>query len=293
MSQDSELDVSLFPKATKKTRTIAFTSGKGGVGISVLALNLAILLAELGKKVVVLDGDFGFGNLHILLGCHPRFYTGHVVAGEMRLVDTIFKTHYGVGIIPTDLGAAELANLDEEEVKNLTDQLEEVRAGCDFLFIDTGSGIGWRVFDLIAVADEAFVVMRPEPTSLADSYALIKIFTQDHMPFPFHLLLNMVSSPQHAGQVYDSVAQILFRFLGYQPGCAGFVLNDAVVPRSVINQHPFVLSSPKSQAAVCLRRIADDLLGHRYREELNKSISPNSILKNIIKRVWPRNQKGG
>lgn len=286
MGQDRGLDIPLLQQNRKTCRTIAFTSGKAGVGTSILVLNLAVLLAQLGKKVVVLDGDFGLGSIHVLLGCTPRFDTMHVVAGEMRLADTIFKTYQGVGIIPTPSGVVELANLEEEELQSLFDQLDEVEAGCDFLFIDTGPGIGGRVLSLIAAADEAFVVIRPEPTSLAASYGLMKIFIQERISFPFHLLLNMVSNLEQAGQVYDSITQIMLKFLGYHLGCSGFVLSDMCVPRSVVWQQPFVLSNPQSKAAICLRRIAHDLLGNKT--QASQSVSASSMLKKILNRVWPK-----
>ena len=131
----------------------------------------------------------------------------------------------------------------------------------DYLLIDTGAGINDTVLNLVVASDEAMVVTRPEPTALADAYALMKVIIQHQPSFPFHLLINMVRDADQAEQVYQSLAQILTRFLGYQPGYAGHVVMDRSVGQGVVQQVPFTVLTPHSPAAKGLEALADRLLG--------------------------------
>ncbi len=240
-------------------RTIAFASGKGGTGTSVLALNVAILLAKRGERVVILDGNFGLGNLNQLLGPSPRYDLRHVLAGERRLRDILLRGPHGLLIIPAGSGVAELANLDESGREMLLEQLEEIEQGVDFLLIDAGAGISDTVLNLIMASDETIVVTRQEPTALTNAYALMKVIVQHRPTYPFHLLINLVKNAAQAQLIYDSLAQILIKFLGYRPGYAGFVVGDANVRRSVMRQVPFVLEAPWSPAAKCLSAFVEKL----------------------------------
>ena len=195
----------------------------------------------------------------MLTGQTPKFDLRCVLAGEKRLRDTLLVGPQGIRIIPGAQGVAELADLDEKDREELLHQLREVGAGYDFVLIDAGSGIGATTLSLVLAAHEAIVVTRPEPTALASAYALIKIVVQREPAFPFHLLINMVRDARQAEQVFGSLQQILVRYLGYQPGDAGFVVMDKHVGRSVIQQVPFVLGAPRSEATQCLRSLTEKL----------------------------------
>lgn len=240
-------------------RTVTFVSGKGGVGTTVLLLSTAVLLARRRKRVLVLDGNFGLGNAQVLLGCSPRFDIRHVVAGERRLTDVLLAGPEGIRIIPAASGVPELANLDPEDIEGLLCQVREMGIGYDFLLIDAGSGLGASTLKLVLAADEAIVVTRPEPTAIVSAYALMKVVVLHRVAFPFHLLLNMVRDGNQAGEVYAIMAEIAFRFLGYRPGSAGFVVEDTSVRRSVVDQVPFVLQAPRSDATACLTAIVEKL----------------------------------
>jgi flagellar biosynthesis protein FlhG len=252
---------STLPAPCPRRRTIAFTSGKGGVGKSNLVLNTGVLLARGGARVALLDGDLGLANLNVLVGQTPKFDLRHVMAGDKRLIDIIVPGPEGILLIPAGPGVAELANLDGEQREILLGQLAEVEQTVDFLLIDTGAGLGDTVLNLVAAADEAVVVTRPEPTALADAYALMKVIIQCNPAYPFHLLVNMVRNRDQGHQIYVSLSQILLRFLGYQPGYAGFVLTDPCVSRAVVQQVPFALLSPQSEATRCLEALSRQLLG--------------------------------
>jgi flagellar biosynthesis protein FlhG len=231
-----------------RSRTIAFTSGKGGVGKSSLVLNTAVLLARRGRRVAVLDGDLGLANLHLLLGQTPKHDLRHVVAGERALGDVLVPGPEGIVLIPAAAGVAELANLDAEAREELLRALRELGATVDFLLIDTGAGLSDTVLDLIVASDEAVVVTRPEPTALADAYALMKVVVQQQASYPFHVLVNMARDARQAEQIY-------------RPGYAGHVLDDPAVVQAVLQQVPFAIQAPRTSATRCLDRLAAALTG--------------------------------
>ena len=253
----------LWPPLASRPRTIAFTSGKGGVGKSSLVLNTGLALARRGQRVAVLDGDLGLASLNVLLGLSPRFDLRHVVSGERRLTQVLLRGPHGLCVIPAGSGVAELANLDELARRRILDQLDEVARGVDYLLIDTGAGINETVLSLVLAADEAIVVTRPEPTALADAYALMKVVIRRETSYPFHLLINMVRDAGEARRIHDGLGQILLRFLAYRPGYAGHVPVDPEVARSVTEQVPFVVKSPRSPAALAIQALAGELLGAR------------------------------
>jgi flagellar biosynthesis protein FlhG len=260
MTIEPNLPDRLPPVGTRR-RSIAFTSGKGGVGKSSIALNTGLMLAQRGKRVILLDGDLGLASLNVLLGQSPRYDLRDVIAGEKRLADILLRGPHDVQIIPAGSGVPELANLDAEDREELLSQLRELEASVDFLLIDTGAGISDTVLNLVVAADEAVVVTRPEPTALADAYALIKVIVLHQPSFPFHVLVNMVRDREQALSVFRSLSQILLRFLGYQPGYAGYVLTDPCVSQAVVQQAPFCLAAPRSAATRCLDALATTLLG--------------------------------
>jgi flagellar biosynthesis protein FlhG len=250
-----------LPPLPVRHRTIAFTSGKGGVGKSNLVLNTGLLLARRGRRVAILDGDFGLASLNVLLGQTPRYDLRDVLMGSKRLAEILLRGPHGVLVIPAGSGVAELANLDGDERDELLGQVREIEASLDFLLIDTGAGLSDTVLNLILASDESIVVTRPEPTALADAYALMKVIIQQQPAYPFHLLINMVRDSSQAQQIFRSLSQILVQFLGYQPGYAGFVLTDASVGHAVVRQVPLTELMPRAPAVCCLETLASRMLG--------------------------------
>lgn len=250
-----------LPPRERVQRTIAFTSGKGGVGKSSLVLNTGIVLARQGCRVVVLDGDLGLANLHVMLGQSPRWDLRHVIAGDKRLAEIAFTGPAGVRIVPGGPGVVELANLPEDDRQGLLSQLEEIEQGVDFLLIDTAAGLDDAVLDLVVASDEAVVVTRPEPTAIADAYALMKSVVLETPSYPFHLLINMVRDAAQGRHIYEALTQILMKFLGYRPGYAGFVVDDPAVGQAVVRQLPFAVAAPRAAATRCIEALAGRLLG--------------------------------
>jgi flagellar biosynthesis protein FlhG len=260
MSPEPTLPHSL-PPSPPRCRTIAFTSGKGGVGKSNLVLNTALALARRGRRVAVLDGDLGLANLTVLLGQTPRWDLKDVLAGDRELAEIVLTGPHGLLVIPAGSGVAELANLPEEQRLELLEQVFELEHAVDFLLIDTGAGISDTVLGLVLACDESVVVTVPEPTALADAYALMKLIVREYPAYPFHVLINMARDEAQARQVHRSLSEILVRFLGYRPGDAGCVVMDPCVSEAVVRQEPFTIMAPRSRASRCVETLASRLLG--------------------------------
>jgi flagellar biosynthesis protein FlhG len=255
------VSASTLPPLETRCRTIAFTSGKGGVGKSNLVLNAGLALARRGRRVAIFDGDLGLASINVLLGLAPRHDLRHVLSGERRLRDIVVHGPHGVAIVPAGAGVAELANLAAGDRERLLDQLRDLEESVDFVLVDTGAGISDTVLNLVVASDEAVVITRPEPTALADAYALIKVIVREAPTYPFHLLVNMVRDAAQAAHVYRSLSEILVRFLGYQPGDAGYVVADPRVGQGVVQQVPFTLLSPECPAARDVDALAARILG--------------------------------
>ncbi len=260
MTFDPSLDQPSSPTGQRR-RTIAFTSGKGGVGKSNLVLNTGLLLARHGQRVALLDGDLGLANLTVLMGQAPKYDLRDVIAGDKRMRDIVMEGPNGLRVIPAGSGVAELANLSEAERQELFEQLHDIEASVDFLLIDTGAGISDTVLSLILASDESVVVTQPEPTALAAAYALMKVVIQQFPAYPFHVLINMVRDGKQAREVHRSLAEILTRFLGYTPGDAGFVVMDSWVAQAVVQQVPFTTLAPRAPASRCMEDLVGRLLG--------------------------------
>jgi flagellar biosynthesis protein FlhG len=255
------MDAAIGPPSTHRPRTIAFTSGKGGVGKSSLVLNMGLALAHRGQRLAILDGDFGAGSLNVLLGLSPRFDLRHVVAGERRLADTVVRGPHGIGVIAAGPGVGELLNRDDGARRRILAQLSEVAVDC--LLIDTGAGVGETVLSLVQAADEAVVVTRPEPTALAGAYSLVKAVIARTTSYPFHLLVNMVRDADEARRTYDCLSEILVRLLAYRPGYAGHVPTDPQVMQAATEQVPFLVNAPGCPASLAVSALAAEMLGSR------------------------------
>jgi len=220
-----------LPPLPPRSRTIAFTSGKGGVGKSNLALNTGLLLAQRGRRVVILDGDLGLANITVLLGLSPKSDLKDVIAGDKALHEIMIEGPHGLRVIPAGAGVAEMANLAPDEQEALLTQLRHLEASVDFLLIDTGAGLGDTVLNLVLASDEAVLVTMPEPTALADAYGLMKTIVQRTPVYPFHLLVNMVRDEAQARQATFKI--LINSFYGYL-GFSGARFGDgdlAALPR--------------------------------------------------------------
>lgn len=240
-------------------RTIAVCSGKGGVGKSNVALNLAIQLSMAGNRVALVDADMGLANLDVLINVDVRGNLSHVVAGQRSLDEIVVDLPSGVQFIAGASGLAKMANLSEFERVNLLDQLTRLEMDNDFIVIDCGAGIGPDVLSIAGGADNVLVVTTPEPTAITDAYAVIKVLAQRSYSGTMSLLVNLADSRQEARATFQRIADVARRFLDTRVYDGGYVSTDMRVREAVKRREPFVLAYPKSQASKCVAALVNRL----------------------------------
>lgn len=240
-----------------RVRTIVVTSGKGGVGKSNLAANLALALAERGARVVLVDGDLAQANLDILLGVHPRYDLQHVLSGQKTMDEIVVNGPAGVKLVPAASGAPELAEIDDFRREALLRALGTVDEHADLMIIDTASGVSRQVTEFCRLGHEVLVVTTPEMPAFSDAYALIKLLQKQgglhHAP---RLVVNMTTGDEEADDTAHRIKLVARRFLGFELECAGTVPFDPSVARAVRAQEPVVTAFPKSPAAAAYRALA-------------------------------------
>ena len=236
---------------------LAVTSGKGGVGKTNVVANLAVALARLGKRVLVLDADLGLGNLDVLLGLIPRYTLEHVLAGEKRLSDIAITGPGGIRILPASSGVQDLTHLTPPQQILLQQELEHLSSSIDLLLIDTGAGISSNVLFFASAAHEILVVASPEPTSITDAYALMKVLSHRYNETHFRLLVNMARNQREGLDVYRKMGLVADRFLNISIDYVGFIPDDDYVPLSVCRQRPVIELYPQAPANLEFQRVAD------------------------------------
>ena len=239
----------------RRSRSIAVTSGKGGVGKSHLALNLAVALAERGHSVCLLDGNLGLGSLELLCGLNGYWNLAHVVTGARQLQDILLAGPGGVGLIPGGSGLADVAACSPTVQRQLMEQFDELEAGCDFLIVDTGSGIHRLVRQFAAACDEVLVVTTPESTSIADAYATVKALSNTP-DLAWNVVVNQYQDLEHAERIFARLEHTAHSFLQTDLRWAGAVPWDEIVPAAVMQRQPFVLTHPDEPASQAVRAIA-------------------------------------
>lgn len=259
-------------RPVRRARVLAVTGGKGGVGKTNLAVNLAIAMHAMGRGVVLLDADLGMSNVDVLLGTTPAYHLGHVLAGERQITDLIYPGPGGLRLVAAGTGMTDLADLARADLQRLVAAMDVLTATADYLLLDTGAGIGRNVLAFTLAADEVLVVSTPEPTALADAYAVIKAVANHNRALTLRLVLNQVEGPEEAERAGARLTQAVLRFVGVPLEGAGCVPHDPAVRRAVRRQVPFVLDAPGCQAARALRQIAAVLVGEPLRGPAPRSL---------------------
>lgn len=242
-------------------RTMAVTSGKGGVGKTNLVVNLALAFGQLGRKVLVIDADLGLANVDVVLGLTPTYTIGDVLSGHKTLNEVLVEGPGGIRVLPAASGVSELSNLTTDEKMRMLQELDGFETDADLVLIDTAAGISDTVLYFNTAAQDRLVVATGEPTSLTDAYALIKVLYINHQERSFKLVVNNVKNEVEAKQVYRKLSMAADHFLG---GLAidylGFVPSDPAVSKAVVQQKPFLLSYPNSAAAKGVISLAKSFL---------------------------------
>jgi len=241
-----------------RLRTLVVASGKGGVGKSNLAANLALALGERGARVLLVDGDVAQANLDLLLGVHPRFDLQHVLAGQKTVDEIIVSAPHGVKLVPAASGVPELADLDDIRRETLLRAIGSFETEADLLVVDTASGVGRLTTEFCRMAHDLLVVTTPEMPAFSDAYALVKLLQQQGgLARAPHLVVNMATGAEEADDTAHRLQLVARRFLRLELDCAGVVPWDVSVTRAARSQEPVLSAFPRSPAAAAYRALAN------------------------------------
>lgn len=253
-----------FPKTVPKrcngnTRVIAITSGKGGVGKTNITANFAYLLSKMGKKILLLDADAGLANIDVILGITPKYNLSHVLSGEKTLTEAVVQGPGGIKILPASSGIRGMAELSKGQKLTLLDEMDGLDEKFDYMLIDTAAGIAENVLYFNMVAGEIIVVVTPEPTSLTDAYALIKILYRDYAIKRFMIVVNMVKNSDEAIGVSNRLNNATNHFLDLPIIYLGCILQDRNISKAVRRQKLLTETLSDSKASRSMSKIIGDL----------------------------------
>jgi flagellar biosynthesis protein FlhG len=268
-------------RPVKRSRIISITSGKGGVGKTNIAVNVALAYARMGKKVVVMDADLGLANVNVILNIVPKFNLYHVIRKQKTMREIMINTDYGISIVAGASGFSRIANLGEEDRQNFIKELNSL-ANADIVIIDTSAGVSNNVLDFVAAADDVVIVTTPEPTAITDAYGIIKIIATeiDSLNMGLNLVVNRAKSVTEAKKVADRMTGIAGQFLNLKLDYMGFIYDDATVSHAVIRQKPFMVIDPKCRASLCIEHIVSRL----EKTEVKETGGFGNMFKRIIGR---------
>lgn len=252
---------------------VSVTSGKGGVGKTNFSVNLAVSLAQQGKRVVLIDADLGLANVDVVLGLTPQKNLFHLFHDGANMHDILFPTPYGFSILPASSGMSEMLALSTGQKLELLEAVDILEDQLDYLLVDTGAGINDNVLYFNLAAQERLVVLTPEPTSLTDAYALIKVLKLNHGVEHFKVLVNMAADGKSAKEMFSRLYQACDHFLsGVSLDFAGFIPRDPQVRKAVVQQKPFCIVNPDSSASLAVQQVARTIQTWEVPESLDGNI---------------------
>jgi flagellar biosynthesis protein FlhG len=237
-------------------RVMAVTSGKGGVGKTNLSVNIGIALAEMGRRVALLDADMGLANVDILLGMYPEFNLAHVLKGEKTLSEIMLEGPSGLRIIPASSGLQQMSDMSLAEQAAIIRGFSDIDQATDVLLVDTAAGISASVVNFSRACQEIMVVVCDEPTSLTDAYAFIKLLNRDYGLNNFNIVSNMVQSAQQGQGLFTKLTKVTDRYLDVALNYIGAVPYDDYLRKSVQKQIPVVKAFPQSKSALAIKSLA-------------------------------------
>ncbi|MDT8901312.1 MinD/ParA family protein [Anaeroselena agilis] len=257
----------IIKQSESRARVITVTSGKGGVGKTNLTVNLALALAKLGQKVLIIDADLGLANVEFVLGLTPKYNLLNLLDGGYDINDVVMDGPRGIKFMSGGSGIYQLANLSDAQVQKIIGEVVLFDSWANIILIDTGAGLHRNVLNFVMAADEVIIITTPEPTAIADAYAMIKAYAAHHGCAPLRLVVNRVLEAEEGQTVIDKLGKVAQRFLGVGVTNLGFVFEDPNVLKAVKSQVPVVVAHPETVSARCFDHIAQRLL---YGREVNQ-----------------------
>lgn len=269
-------------------RVITITSGKGGVGKSNVAVNLAVQMQNMGKRVMVFDADFGLANVEVMFGAIPKHNLSDVIYHGKGIQEIISEGPLGIGFISGGTGVAGLNELTQSQIMYLTKSLAELDEIADVIIIDTGAGISNHVLEFVMASQEVLLVTTPEPSSLTDSYSLLKTlyknprFNRDNTKIS--VLANRVTSTEEGRSVYEKLNSVVMQFLKGELQFAGVIPQDSALEKAVRQQKTVSLNAPSSKSARAFEVMASNILNNEQ-----KQVRISSGISHLFSSLWKQN----
>ncbi|CAK7042873.1 ATP-binding protein [Tissierella sp. P1] len=267
------------PLTENKAKVIAISSGKGGVGKTNFAINFSISLRRLGYEVVVIDADIGLSNIEILAGLNVNNTISDIIFSDKDIFEIMTDGPEGIKIISGGSGLKELRLLKDDNFPKLIQEIEKLQTATDYIIIDTGAGISNSVTDFIMTSNELIVICTPDPTSLMDSYTLIKSINYSGFAGKINVVCNLVNNRNEGKEIYDKLSNAANNFLRVQINYLGYIEKNDLVNFAVRNQIPFIISHPNSPISKRINIMAMGFLGN---ESLKTESDKTSFAKRIL-----------
>lgn len=244
----------------KQTRIITVTSGKGGVGKSNFSLNFALSLIQQNKKVMIFDVDLGLANIDVLMGVSPKKTMLHMIEKNLSIWDIVEEGPGGLQLVAGGSGFNHLFQMDEQKLSKFFNELSLIQGHVDYIILDTGAGLSNESLRFVLAADDVILVTTPEPTSITDAYAVLKMVNSKDLNLDIKLVVNRCSSPNEGRGTANKLQLVSKQFLNKELGILGFLPDDPNVTKAVKKQTPFLIQFPQSEASIAMQKLSQSYL---------------------------------
>ena len=261
------------------TQIIGIASGKGGVGKTTVSVNLAVMLASMGKKVMVFDADLGLANAQLAMGCRTPYNFSHVLSGEKTVNEIIIEGPMGVKLVPGASGIQHMASLSQAETAGIIQAFSDIEEDLDYFIVDLAAGLSDTVMTFLRACQHRFIVLKNEPSSIADAYGTIKVMIQDYQLDNIGLIPNGVFSQDEGERLYGSINSVIQNFLGSRVDYLHSITQDEMVLRAIKSSQPLVTFAPSSIASRDFRALG------KVVTNLDKNVSMSGGLQFFIERL--------
>jgi len=253
-------------------KVISVTSGKGGVGKTNISVNLALKLSQKNKKVLIIDADLGLANVNVLFNLKANKTISDLMNGDSEITDVLIDGPGGIKILPASSGIFSMSQIEDSGEHILLSHLNGLNNMFDYIIIDTGAGIGKNVLFFNSISHHVIIVVTPEPTSITDAYALVKVLNKNAGIKRFKIIVNQVASSGEGKKIYGALYGVVSKFLTVSLDYLGYIATDKNLRKSVLTQKPVVLYAPSSPSSICFDNIAS-----RVEDKLQKVSQTGSI----------------
>ena len=269
----------------KKAEVITVASGKGGVGKTLFSINFAVEAAQMGKKVLIMDGDLGLANVHIMTGIYPDFDLMDVINHKKSIEEVIIEGPAGVHVIPGASGIFQLSNISHQKRHNLVQQLNQLEQQYDLIIVDAEAGISHNVLKFVSIANRIVIVTTPDLTALSDAYATIKVIRTRKSHDNIGVVVNRSRSVNEAEMVFKKIGMATEKFLNFKIWNYGYIFDDSVTVRdSIQNRKPIAIEYTRSKVGQSLKNVICTILDVEPRKVVEQNVILNRfsmLLENI------------